>query len=220
MGRIADQRNPDERLIIFTRYPRAGHTKTRLIPALGPKGAADLQRQMTQHALAAAREARARRSLAIEIGFTGGGEADMARWLGRDLTYHPQARGDIGRRMASAFVRTFRQPVRRAVLMGSDTPGITPAIIAAALDGLRNTDLVLGPARDGGYYLIGLGAAGAPKLLPGIFTDIPWSTDQVLSATLEKARRAGVEPSCLKVLEDVDRPGDLAVWERYRRASG
>ena len=89
----APQTRPVERLIVFTRYPRAGTTKTRLIPALGPAGAAALQRRMTERILAVARKTRSQRPLTIGVGFTGADPAVMVRWLGSDLEFQPHSPG-------------------------------------------------------------------------------------------------------------------------------
>ncbi|MGB5984625.1 MAG: TIGR04282 family arsenosugar biosynthesis glycosyltransferase [Desulfobacterales bacterium] len=207
-------REPRERLILFTRYPRAGTTKTRLIPVLGAQGAADLQRRMTQRILEAARRVAEQRSLVIEVDYSGGDMAAMAQWLGSDLEYRPQSSGDIGRRMAAALTWALTPPRQTAVLMGTDIPDITPEIITCAFDRLRQTDLVLGPTRDGGYYLIGMTSQSASRLLPRIFEGIAWSTPTVVAATREIARRLGATMTELPLLRDVDRPEDLAEWDR------
>ena len=209
-------RPPQERLILFTRYPRAGTTKTRLIPVLGAQGAADLQRRMTQRILGAARKVAEARALVVEVNYAGGGEAAMVRWLGADLDYRSQSSGDIGQRMTAALTRALTSPQKSAVLIGSDIPQITPGIISGAFDLLTRTDLVLGPTRDGGYYLIGLTGRSAFRLLPQIFEKIAWSTPSVFTATQKIARRLGATVAELPLLRDVDRPEDLPVWEGCR----
>lgn len=209
--------NSFERLIIFTRYPQAGTTKTRLIPALGPQGAADLHRQMAQRMVSVARQISRLRGLAIGIEFTGAKQASMADWLGRDLSYRRQTDGDLGRRMHAALSRALDPPARRAVLIGTDIPEITAGILNRAFDHLGSHEMVLGPTRDGGYYLIGLAAASVFRALPAIFEGIAWSTDTVFAETRRRARRMGLGPAVLPVLSDVDRPEDLAVWDKCCR---
>jgi rSAM/selenodomain-associated transferase 1 len=211
---------PAQRLIIFTRYPHAGTTKTRLIPVLGSEGAADLQRRMTETVLDAARQARELRSLEVEICHAGGRQNDLVRWLGDDLLFRQQTKGHIGRRMAMAFEGVFRDATQHAVLIGSDIPEISAEIIHAAFQGLRENPMVLGPTRDGGYYLIGMTAAGATQLIPRIFEDIPWSTPAVYRSTLEKIKELGLGCGEMPRLTDVDRPEDLMVWERCRIPEG
>ena len=99
--------HPRECLILFTRYPEPGTTKTRLIPCLGPRGAADIQRQMTVHAMAMALPLKASRGLELEVCFDGGSFASMRDWLGAAVRYSRQGEGDIGQRMARAFRQAF-----------------------------------------------------------------------------------------------------------------
>ena len=98
-----------KRLIVFTRFPEPGKTKTRLIPALGKQGAADLQRQMTEHIIATAAKINNRPDLNIEIRHEGGNAESMRAWLGPQLVYRAQGSGDLGRRMARAFKDAFHQ---------------------------------------------------------------------------------------------------------------
>jgi rSAM/selenodomain-associated transferase 2/rSAM/selenodomain-associated transferase 1 len=203
-------RDGPERLIVFTRYPEPGNTKTRLIPLLGPEGAAELQRRMTLQAVQAADQLQRDRPLTVEIRHEGGSSACMQAWLGAGFAYRPQGDGDLGRRMARALARAFAEGCRQAVIVGSDIPGISSALMAEAFDRLRRHDLVFGPAADGGYYLIGCNAAcfrnGAPYLGAGI----DWGTAGVLDQTLDILQSMGASHALLAPLTDVDRPGDLA----------
>ena len=146
----------------------------------------------------------------MEIRYEGASTARMQAWLGAGFAYRPQGDGDIGRRMAQALAQAFEEGCRRTVIVGSDIPGISSALMAEAFDCLRRHDLVFGPAADGGYYLIGCNAAcfrhGAPYLGAGI----GWGTAGVLDQTLGILRAMGVSHALLAPLMDVDRPGDLA----------
>ncbi len=193
-----------QRLIIFTRYPQPGATKTRLIPALGAEGAADLQRQLTEKVVAEARQLRRGGGLDIEIRHAGGDAGSMAVWLGNDLRYADQGPGDLGRRMATAFADGFAAGAGAMVLVGSDIPALTEAVLAAAFEALGRADLVLGPAADGGYYLVGL---RLPR--PELFTGVAWGSAGVCAETLERAATAGLVTVLLEELRDVDRPEDL-----------
>jgi rSAM/selenodomain-associated transferase 2/rSAM/selenodomain-associated transferase 1 len=194
-----------EHLVVFTRYPEPGATKTRLIPTLGAAGAADLQRRMTAQTLATVRRLAQGRPVTVEVRFEGGGWDAVRQWIGPAYAFHPQGAGDLGDRMRAAFEDSFRAGAERTVLIGSDCPGIAVEHLRGALDRLREHDLVLGPARDGGYYLIGA-RGGAPDAFAGV----PWGTDAVLSLTLAAAKRAGLSTSLLDLLTDVDRPEDLS----------
>lgn len=201
----------ERRLIIFSRYPEPGKTKTRLIPALGPDGAAALQRDMTRHIIGVARKLAAREALAIEVRFEGGDAPQMETAFGRGVLYREQGSGDLGDRLRRALVEAVREDADRIVVIGADCPEVTPALLADAFLRLRRHDLVIGPARDGGYYLIGL---RQPE--PELFTDISWGSDRVLEQTLGRARQLSLTIDQLENLADIDRPADLSVWQRLK----
>ena len=204
----------NERLIIFTRYPEPGKTKTRLIPVLGEQGAADLQRRMTEHLISRIDDLSPSRSLSLEIRYEGGNENLMRSWLGDNFICHPQPPGDIGLRMRIALDEAIRDGVENVIIIGTDIPGISADIIRNALEQLSSHDLVLGPARDGGYYLIGVKKGSWPKANQLLFENIAWGSDKVLSQTLLAADEIGLSHMLLEILEDVDRPEDLDVWHR------
>jgi rSAM/selenodomain-associated transferase 2/rSAM/selenodomain-associated transferase 1 len=203
-----------ERLIIFTRYPEPGKTKTRLIPVLGAHGSAELQRRMTEHLISRSRKLLSSRPLTIEIRYEGGNESLMQNWLGPEFTYAPQPEGNIGQRMGRAFEEAFQSGVEAAVIIGTDIPGITTNILKNAFEQLYHHSLVLGPARDGGYYLIGITNASWPKAKSLLTIKIPWGTASVLSQTLAAAEKMGLDHILSETLDDVDRPEDLAVWQQ------
>lgn len=199
-----------EQLIIFSRYPEPGRTKTRLIPCLGAVGAANLQRQMTEHTLRQVRALRAERAVDGVVAFTGATIAMMRAWLGDDWHYAPQAAGDLGQRMAAAIANSWGMGAQRTVIIGIDCPDLTPAILTAAFEQLRTHAVVLGPAQDGGYYLVGLA-----EPLPALFTGIDWSTDQVLAQSLQAIAAEGKTCALLPTLGDVDYPEDLSIWAKH-----
>ena len=203
-----------ETLILFTRFPVAGRAKTRLIARLGAEGAAQLQREMTEHALARVWPLVKRRGVDLEIRFEDGSAADMRRWLGSRLSYVPQGSGDLGERMSRASAGAFAAGAHAVVIIGADCPELDASLVGRALDALRTNRLVFGPAKDGGYYLVGLNAAAAQ-----VFESIPWSTSDVLSTSIVRAREIGVEAVLLPELSDVDGPADLEVWEKSSRMS-
>ena len=199
----------DRRLIVFTRYPEPGKVKTRLIPTLGEVGAARLHRDMTTHTLAWARELSGRDGTSVEVRFEGGSRASMREEFGAAVRYVPQGPGNLGARMARAVDEAVAAGAGSIVIVGTDCPEMTLEIARRAFDGLQLRDLVLGPARDGGYYLIGL-----RRTLPKLFRNIPWGTAEVLSATLRRANELRASYLLLEELSDVDRPEDLPVWEQ------
>lgn len=204
-----------ERLIVFTRYPEPGLTKTRLIPALGAKGAAILQRQMTEYTMSKVRELQSDRPVSVEVRFAGGKLTLMQDWLGSDIVYQPQGEGDLGSRMARSLSVALESGIERAVIIGTDCPGLNVILIAKAFQELHSHDLVLGPAIDGGYYLIGLSC-----LISELFTGISWGTAEVLQQTVDIAKKLDLSIAYLPPLADVDRPEDLPIWEQTQQSGG
>jgi rSAM/selenodomain-associated transferase 2/rSAM/selenodomain-associated transferase 1 len=192
----------DRRLIVFTRFPFPGQTKTRLIPALGTEAAAGLQSKMTRLIVSRAR----RVASELEVHFTGADQDRMAGWLGPGIIYRPQVNGDLGQRMAAAFETGMKHREGPILLIGTDAPELNEANLEKAFTALTNNDLVLGPARDGGYYLIGL---NRPQ--PRLFEDINWGAEDVLARTISRADALGLSVALLKELVDLDRPDDLPV---------
>lgn len=197
-------------LIIFTRYPEIGMTKTRLIPVLGEAGATALHRLMVEKTLEKMRLVTENLPGQIRVYFTGGDAELMADWLGNDLIYYQQSGVDLGGRMNQAFIHEFTAGFRKIVLIGTDCPDLHGEIIQAAFENLANHDLVLGPAMDGGYYLIGL---NAPR--PSLFQNITWSSAEVYSQTRAIARRENLSVFDLPTLRDIDEPADLAWLPEY-----
>ena len=197
------------RLILFARYPSPGRAKTRLIPALGTEGAAALHRRLALRALRTASKACRIVPAALEVHFDGGTEQAMSHWLGDSARFLPQGAGDLGERMAGAFEESFGSGSTATVIIGSDCPGLSPDVVTAAFARLTETPVVLGPAHDGGYYLIGLS-----RPMPELFRGMPWGTDRVLADSLTVLQRQGCKPALLDPLEDIDRPEDLPAWRR------
>jgi hypothetical protein len=198
-----------EKLCVITRYPEPGTTKTRLIPAIGAEAAAALQHAMTAHVLAVARELAAERHIVVETRFEGGDTAAMRAAFGVDFHYHPQGDGDLGERLYRCVRDSLESGAERVVIVGADVPGVDTAILKKAFEDLSDHDLVIGPATDGGYYLIGL-----RRDVPELFKDLPWGTEVVLQRTLDAATARELTVSLLPALADVDRPEDLSVAER------
>lgn len=197
-----------DRLIIFMRYPVAGQAKTRLIPALGARGAADLHRQMAEHTIAQARKLQQLMVVTIEVCFTDADIAQMQAWLGADLSYQAQQGDDLGDRMAQAFHAAFLADCQAVVIIGTDCPDVDATLLMSAFQQLQHHDLVMGPAVDGGYYLIGLRRA-----IPELFKGITWSTSEVFAQTIAIAQTQALRIAQLPVQADVDYPADLVVWQ-------
>lgn len=205
--------SPKDGLMMLTRYPQPGHTKTRLIPHLGAEGAAQLQRLMTEHLIKRGLELSRQHPLKFEVHFTGSSLHQMRAWLGQEVGYRAQCEGDLGQRLAHAFHQGFARGRERLLAIGSDCPAIESAHIARAFYLLRHHDLVLGPALDGGYYLIGLRQA-----VPALFQGVAWGTAEVLRQTVAIATHLNLSTAFLDPLPDIDRPEDLPEWEKILTA--
>jgi rSAM/selenodomain-associated transferase 1 len=148
--------------------------------------------------------------VSIVIRFEGGDEKALREWLGSEVTYEPQGDGDLGQRMYRAFLEAFQQGSRRVVLVGTDIPGLHADILKEAFDALESCDVVLGPAKDGGYYLMGL----LEPIFP-LFQGLPWGKDSVLARTVEIAKRLGLQLTFAQTLQDLDRVEDLHLLEGW-----
>jgi rSAM/selenodomain-associated transferase 2/rSAM/selenodomain-associated transferase 1 len=202
-----------ESLVVFARCPESGRVKTRLIPALGPDGAAALHADMLRHTITLVSQFKHERGLPVELRHSRGTPQDFAAFGVDGLPCRPQLDGDLGARMLHAF-RIMLREASAAVIIGTDCPELSPGILHAAFEALKPGgahDLVLGPATDGGYYLIGL-----RRPIPALFADMPWSTDQVLAETMRRASAHDLNTHLLPTLDDVDEPKDLSIWESVR----
>jgi len=189
-----------DHILLFARYPIPGQAKTRLIPELGPEGASHLHRRMTENVVGVACETDA----TVTLCHTGGKQKFFRSWLGPGIAYARQSRNDLGGRMREAFEAAFQKGAARVLVVGSDVPAVSPEILRMAFDALRDHDVILGPAKDGGYYLIGM-----KRLLPDVFSGMDWGTDRVFQQTQAVLRRQGLTLAQLPQLSDVDRPEDL-----------
>ena len=192
-------------IALMVRVPVAGQVKTRLIPALGAEGACRLYRAMVEDLL----EQVVASGLPLQLMFTGGSEEQLPRsWRRAAQRLCPQQGADLGARMAHALA-TGCEMAAQVVLIGSDIPDMTTAILTSAIKALQDHEVVLAPAVDGGYCLMGLnrGIDIAP-----IFEDMPWSTDQVLALTQQRFSDLGHCVHLLPPLRDIDTPADLLAY--------
>ncbi len=202
----------NESLILLAKPPRPGRVKTRLIPTLGEEGAARLYACFLRDAADAARTLRGARpgaALVCEWALERGeslGQFPLSGWLPGPFLHRAQTGANLGERMAAALGRCLVSGMR-AVLIGTDFPDLPHGVLARAFESLESADapcVALGPAADGGYYLIGMN-----RFRPEIFGDIPWSTRAVLSRTTRRARALGLSAALLPEWRDTDDAQDL-----------
>jgi rSAM/selenodomain-associated transferase 1 len=203
--------NADAAVIVFARAPLPGRAKTRLIPRLGPWGAARLQARLTQRAL---QTAIASRCGPVDLHCTPRtGHAFFLRER-RDLgvTLEKQSGRDLGERMQRALADALRKH-RYAILIGVDAPELRAQDLRRALRLLRaGCDVVLAPAEDGGYALIGCRVAPRP-----VFEHIAWGGKDVYVRTVQRLSQLCLRWRALRTVWDVDRPEDVERLARRRQ---
>ncbi len=196
---------PESRLaqvLFFARAPRLHGVKTRLAADIGDRRALEIYRDLGLRVL---RQIAPVSSITVWYDPPDAGD-EMRAWLG-EHTYRPQPRGDLGARLEFAFAEHFsRRRTEPAIAIGTDAPGVDAGVISRASRVLPSAEAVIGPASDGGYYLIGL-----TRHRPELFHHVPWGTEGVLAATTAACAAIGVVPEILPELRDVDRVEDLTV---------
>jgi rSAM/selenodomain-associated transferase 1 len=192
-------------IVLFVKAPVPGRVKTRLCPPLSHEQAATLYRAFARDAVAAARGCGV---AALSVAYAPHPSMPDLSWLDDAPAWFKQARGALGKRLSAAFDRAFRAGASKVVIIGSDCPELEPRLLREAFARLGDSQAVLGPARDGGYYLIGL---TSPE--PSLFVGIEWSGPDVLAGTVGRLRARGMRFKLLAPRADIDTPADL---ERLR----
>jgi len=184
----------DNALIIIAKYPGEGNVKTRLKGLIPDEKRVEIYVSMLENTL---RKLKLVPGADTFIAYAPESGKDYFARFGAGLILLPE--GDLGIRMLHAFRELFKAGYRRAALVGADIPDLSPAIIQQAFELLSSSDIVYGPARDGGYYLVGM-----RKLVKEIFEGVPWSSDQTLNRSIEKAAQFGYRVALTEPLSDVD----------------
>ena len=192
-------------LTVFAKDPEAGRGKSRLARSVGERHAGNVARALLSDALQLADAVRSE-GVTVSVFHTPDRPdvRDRMRAKAPTLGHEAQGQGDLGRRMAACFDGWFRRGAERVVLVGTDCPTLAPEDVHTAFKRLESADVVLGPASDGGYVLIGL---SAPR--PELFADIDWSSGDVLAQTVGVVRRADLSLSLLPVQCDLDTVEDV-----------
>ncbi len=194
-------------LLVFTRAPVPGEAKSRLIPILGEKGAAELHRAFLINTM---EQASASRFNTIQLWCTPDTRHACFDECRRsyNVTLHQQQGSDLGERMYLALKKTLEQHPW-AVLIGTDCPMLSSTLLDQAHQVLDvGKEAVLGPSEDGGYYLIGVRQVAAE-----MFDQIAWGTGRVADSTRGRLKKLGYEWSELPMLRDIDTPEDLEAWQ-------
>ena len=190
-------------VVVMIKYPRPGRVKTRLAATVGEVHAVALYRCFVKDVLRTVDAVDAQTMLSIDPWTM---RADFAAWLGSEHWFQPQVGADLGARMDDAFSRAFERGHDRVALIGSDLPDLPENRVLEAFRALSLHEVVLGPAHDGGFYLLGWSRRA---FRPGLFAAISWSVPTVLAQCREALLRNSLEPCFLEPWFDVDVEEDL-----------
>jgi rSAM/selenodomain-associated transferase 1 len=190
-------------VLLFIKSPEPGKVKSRLAKAIGEDAALDVYKCLVSYTLENLKTCNYLFRLCF---YPPGSGAIIKSWLGSTYHYAPQHGRDLGERMKSAFVQAFSDGVEKVLVIGSDIPDLSISLINEAFNALDTSDAVIGPAHDGGYYLIGFNRA---SFLSDIFQGIVWSTDSVFYQTMKIFEKSGLHVHVLTGLRDVDTFEDL-----------
>lgn len=192
-------------IIVFQKNLISGKVKTRLAKTLGDEVAMEIYRSLIKSTYD---EISKLKEVDIFIYLSDYVEELPFDIKGKIYKIHAQKGKDLGERMNEAFKDCFDHGYEKCLIIGTDCPEITAQDLQLALDKLYFKDLVIGPAEDGGYYLLGI-----KKHTPSLFESINWSTDQVMTSTIQKAEEQGLSYDKLKTLNDIDTEED---WKLYK----
>lgn len=193
-------------LIVLAKTPVYGKVKTRLAAAIGASAALEIYRRLLKHTLDVAWKVSSDKVIFYSDEPASGEE------IGLGFAKATQCGGDLGERMKNAFANVFGQGYEKAVMIGTDCPAVGERTLAAAFEALHQHDVVIGPAYDGGYYLLGM-----KQVHHGLFDNIPWSTPAVFEETVTICRGNGLRYLLLPTLHDVDEKKDLPHLAKMNR---
>jgi rSAM/selenodomain-associated transferase 1 len=196
--------NLDDRcLLFFVKYPEKGKVKSRLASVIGEQPAAKLYRGFIMQMLSTLKTGDFPLSICF---YPKNSLKALKEWLGSQYHYIPQKGKDLGERMRNAFTEAFKIGFTRVVLIGSDIPDLPLEFIEEALTSLKTMDAVIGPALDGGYYLIGF---KEKTFSPQVFKGIAWGTENVFDETMQTLKKLRRKVYTLPYQRDIDTVEDL-----------
>lgn len=193
----------DRCLLFFVKKPERGKVKSRLAAVIGGDSAVRLYKNLVAQMLSTLREGTFPLYICF---FPKNAQKPIKNWLGREYCYLPQNGTDLGERMRNGFMEAFEMGFKRVVLIGSDIPDLPLELIEEAFTSLHKNDVVIGPAFDGGYYLIGF---KDKTFSPQVFEGIAWGTQNVFDETMKKLKRFRRVVHTLPYQRDIDTVEDL-----------
>ena len=196
-------RENDNCVLIFVKYPADGKVKTRLAQDLDGRMVREIYKRFVKDLV----DMLDGLGVDVEVLFDPpDAREQFGNWLGSERKYFAQAGEDLGKRMRNAFLHALSKDYKRVVIIGSDIPDLPPVLIERGLESLNDNDAVVGPSSDGGYYLIGFSNEG---FLEEAFEDILWSSEDVCRVTIEKLQKHKRKLYVLEQWHDVDTLEDL-----------
>lgn len=203
-------------IALFTKYPTEGRVKTRLIPAFGAQTATKIHNFLATRTINTLEQAVSQNpNFDLHVFYDGADLTAMQTWLGSGLSYHKQHGNDLGDRLSNAMNALFAEGYLSIIFVGADCFNLNAQHIMDATCLLETSDIVIGPCKDGGYYLIGI-----KKAAPEIFKGISWGSEQVFSQTISIAKKLGMGYSLLPMLSDIDRQEDVYGCEKLKNITG
>lgn len=199
-------------LIIFLRYPKTGEVKTRLAKTTSSEFAVKFYKTCSEKIIT---DVKKLSSINRFVFFSNKEEnIQVKKWLGGGLFYSPQEGDNLGSRMENAFEKAFSSGAEKAVIIGTDVPDLSKDIIEKAFRTLDDNDIVIGPSKDGGYYLLGM-----KKIYPELFNGIEFSTNTVFNETINQIEKLNLSFCTLPELQDIDTEDDLINWLNGKQAN-
>lgn len=189
----------DQLLIIFVKNPVLGKCKTRLAKTLGDQKALAIYLKLLDYTRTFSLKIECDRHVYANEPFS-----QQENWPTSYFEHHVQCEGDLGAKMQQAFKKSFERGYQKVVIIGSDCAEINDKDLNKAFDLLSDKEVVIGPAEDGGYYLIGMN-----QLYPNLFSDKSWSTPLVLQETINSLKAEGINYGLLETRSDIDHEQDL-----------
>jgi rSAM/selenodomain-associated transferase 1 len=190
---------PKQAVIIFLKYPELGRSKTRLAASIGDENALKIYRELLEHTHQITKDLNCDRFL-----FYDKETPNKMDWEQHKYHNLVQIESDLGGRMKNAFEVIFNKGYQSVIIIGSDCYDLNETIINQAFDFLKQNEVVIGPALDGGYYLLGL-----TKMVNSLFEDVKWSTSEVFNATVSILEELNVKYDTTTPLSDIDVYEDL-----------
>jgi len=190
-------------LLFFVKYPEPGAVKTRLAKMIGYGYAVEFYKRFILDSVETLSTLPQQVNVCYAPGYSG---SYFRNWLGERFLYTPQQGKDLGERMDHSFQQAFQQGFGKVAIIGSDLPDLPSQIVTQAFKELDTHDAVIGPAVDGGYYLLGFRQT---SFFPSVFEDIAWSRETVFEQTSQKIEQAGLHRATLPIWQDVDSFSEL-----------